>query len=343
MIRAASDAMRCGGHPRLPTPAPTDFSGTLDELCSRYVLPNLPTPAMVAVYHRLFVAYIHEPDSLLLIRQVRGMERRSEYATVEGVRFKATDNAPAWWTHALLLEGCSIAPGAFGEVFRSIPAHMFDVPATMKTANSAGWHVAHIFDVKDGNTAFATWSRTDAIGRCVRNVHPCNYFLLPKTNWQRWGGDGRVVAYFAELYAKRYADVWSEFLTLAGAYDFRGEVPSEPILYSYGAVGKPESRGQSTAPGQGGLSANCASYESARLLFRASVIEPLQPNDAFCVITSKGTFRMTKADFYRVFENVAQSRSYLKNGYYHYPTVPQKAEPFRLPSDGAEDYPSKRS
>jgi hypothetical protein len=224
-----------------------------------------------------------------------------------------------------------------------MPAHMFDVPATMPTANRAGWHIAHVFDVKDGKTAFADWGRADAIGRFVRSVHPCNYFLLPKTNWQRWGGDRRVVAFFAELYAERYGDVWSEFLSLAGRGYFPGDPSSEPIPYVYSAPGSLGSRGRSIAPGEDWASTTYPKYESARLLFRASIIEPLQPSDSFCVITPDGAFKMTKADFHRVFANVVRSRSYLKNGYYHYPTIPQKAEPFRLPSDGAEGHPSKTS
>ena len=70
-------------------------------------------------------------------------------------------------------------------------------------------------------------------------------------------------------------------------------------------------------------------YESTRLLFKADVIEALRPGDRFRVKTPEGTFEMTKADFYRVFDNVVRSRSYSERGIYHYPVVPAKANAFR--------------
>jgi hypothetical protein len=58
------------------------------------------------------------------------------------------------------------------------------------------------------------------------------------------------------------------------------------------------------------------------------VIEPLRDRDTFEVITPHGTFRMSKAEFYRAFANVVRSRSYQEARIYHYPTVPQKARPY---------------
>lgn len=71
-------------------------------------------------------------------------------------------------------------------------------------------------------------------------------------------------------------------------------------------------------------------YEFSRLCFKRDVIEGLAPQDAFRVITPHGVFQMTKADFHRAFPNVAQSRSYLDNGLYHYPKLPARAEEFRI-------------
>ena len=70
-------------------------------------------------------------------------------------------------------------------------------------------------------------------------------------------------------------------------------------------------------------------YSYYRLCFKADIIEPLNESDLFAVHTPKGTFQMTKADFYRVFRNVVISKSYSERGIYHYPTVPNKAKPFR--------------
>ncbi len=66
-------------------------------------------------------------------------------------------------------------------------------------------------------------------------------------------------------------------------------------------------------------------YEFSRLGFKADVIEPLRPDERFRIVTPEGTFEMTKAEFYRDFDNVVRSMSYRDRGLYHYPTTPEKA------------------
>lgn len=73
-----------------------------------------------------------------------------------------------------------------------------------------------------------------------------------------------------------------------------------------------------------------ASYSTPRLRFYADIIEPLAMNDVFEIISPDATWRMTKADFYRVFPNVVASNSYVTARYYHYPKSPAKAEQFRV-------------
>lgn len=72
------------------------------------------------------------------------------------------------------------------------------------------------------------------------------------------------------------------------------------------------------------------SYSAARLRFYADRIEPLAMDSVFEVVTPEGTWRMTKADFYRAFPNVVASDSYQRVRYYHYPKVPRQAEQFRV-------------
>lgn len=74
-------------------------------------------------------------------------------------------------------------------------------------------------------------------------------------------------------------------------------------------------------------------YSSTRLLFRADEIEPLSANDTIVINTPDGTFKMTKADFYRVFSNVVESESYKVHRIYHYRTTPKKAIPFLVNSE----------
>lgn len=335
-----SDARALAGiPPRRPlVPSPNAFSGTLEELWDRFIESNLPTADAVAHFHHELTGYVRERDALLLVRQVRGMERREEYATADGTRLKATDNAPAWWVHYALLQDCRVAPGTFARVVETMPAHLFDVTRTMPaSANSAGWHIAHLFGVKDGSTDFRAWRRADAVVRFIRNIHPCNYGLVPKPEWQRWGGNERVIAFFVERFAARYADVWDEFLRMARADRDTIARVAGPVHYSYdgSATGPtmpaPELERSATSPALGGGIVR-ARYRATRLLFKRDVIEPLAEDGVFEVVTPHGVFAMTKGDFGRVFPSVRQSLSYRERGVYHYATVPKAALAFLVAS-----------
>ena len=71
-------------------------------------------------------------------------------------------------------------------------------------------------------------------------------------------------------------------------------------------------------------------YTSSRLCFKADLIEPLKDNDVFVVHTPNGTFKFTKADFYRVFSNVIETKSYQKGRLYSCKYPPKRALPFLI-------------
>jgi hypothetical protein len=71
-------------------------------------------------------------------------------------------------------------------------------------------------------------------------------------------------------------------------------------------------------------------YRFSRLCFRADVIEPLHEDDTFEVETPVGLFRMTKRQFSESFARLRETKSYAERGIYHFPTVPQRAEKFRV-------------
>jgi len=58
------------------------------------------------------------------------------------------------------------------------------------------------------------------------------------------------------------------------------------------------------------------------------LIEPLGERDSFRVDMPEGSLVMTKREFYSVFANVVQTRSYRDERIYHYPRTPQKALPY---------------
>jgi hypothetical protein len=72
-------------------------------------------------------------------------------------------------------------------------------------------------------------------------------------------------------------------------------------------------------------------YNSARLTFKRDLIEALKPDDIFEVtVNNEGTYRITKRDFYRIFSNVTESKSYQVIGNYNYKKTPSKALQFKL-------------
>jgi hypothetical protein len=325
------------------TASPASFDGNLDDLVRSYILPNLPRPDAVERFHRQLVAYCRQQTPLFLVRRVGETERGREYITSGGDRFRATDNSPAWAVHYALFHEVDVPGDAFARFIEGLPVHMFETSRVLGTSiSTAGWHVAHIYAVGDRDTDFRHWSHVNVIRRFVRNIHPCNYFFVPLANWRQAGSDERLIAYFAHLYAERYAAVWPEFLALAQG----ATIPYQGVLgqlrYAYGASGAaPERIGAepSRMPARAPQAASppttrgqpLVTYRHTRLCFKADQIEPLPMNGSFRVTTNVGTFQMTKAEFYRDFGNVVQTRSYRTPGGYHYPVLPRAAERYRVP------------
>ena len=292
--------------------APATFEGTLSELFERFIEPNLPAPKHVEKLHNKLVEYVAGPDPAFVVRYVKGLERGTVYRTSFGDRLIPSDNAPAWWMHFVTFN-------QFTEVdVAEMPTHMFDVRCT-PNISQARWHVAHILNVKDGNTNWRNWSRQELLRRFIRNVHPCNCFYIPNIVRARYGGDAGVIGFFVARYSERYSSVWQAFLTIAeGAQP--PDAPCPQLVYG-DANG---SRAMSTEE-------VARSYRYSRLCFKADIIEPLAMDDTFEVVTERnGTFRMTKRDFYREFPRVRKTSSYRKYGVYHYPVVPRRVLKYRV-------------
>src|SRR5437660_1692941 len=108
MIRVASDLLRVPRTRRLPT-APVGFDGTLEELYITHIEATLPSADAVASFHSTLVDYLNLPKPLFLIRMMKGTERGQIYSVADGSQFKASDNAPAWWTQAAAFLGAEIS------------------------------------------------------------------------------------------------------------------------------------------------------------------------------------------------------------------------------------------
>ena len=77
-----------------------------------------------------------------------------------------------------------------------------------------------------------------------------------------------------------------------------------------------------------------AKYSAARLTFKRDEIEPLDWHDKIRIFVSNEgcNYEITKKDFYDVFDNVVESKSYKEYGNYNYQKTPSKADQFLVQS-----------
>ncbi len=250
---------------------------------------------------------------------------------------KWTDNSPAWFFHYVLYNDLLIEPASFAALIAATPSHVHDVNKLLPASiNSAGWYVAHIYRVNNGDTKFTEWGEAELIRRFMRNVHPCNHFYVPKGEGTRLGEAEHVIAQFAHWNAQRYAAVWPEFLALAQAAPSRYDEHTGSIDCSFGpqaatATPPPYVPPAATTQHEGSATpAPKVTYKYYRFGFKAEEIEPLQAGDAFRMVTPVGIFQMTKAQFYATFPGVITSKSYRVRGEYHWPKLPAIALQFRI-------------
>jgi hypothetical protein len=208
--------------------APDTFYGLRSDYIAQWLDPVLCDVDEVDRLHLLLARYAQSQSPTLLVRYVTGMKRGEIYQTRAGARLKATDNAPAWWWHSLLFNRLRLDWENLSSFIEAAPWH-FHQMGKWTTINHSGWHAAHIFDVKDGDTDWRAWSRESAVRRFIRNVSPLNVFFVPKTEWRRVGADRHLIAAVAAHYRRRHASVWMDFLRLA---------QGQPEL-AYGAVDGP--------------------------------------------------------------------------------------------------------
>lgn len=324
--------------PNMPV-APDCYEGSLASFVARHSNDLYLPSEVVEAFHHALVRYINNDDPIFLIRTVGQLQRRCDYEN-DVAALRPTDNAPAWHVHAKLFYDGMNAFSDFSRFIECMPCHMFSLRDT-DHANGRGWHYAHIENTNNRDTNWQQFSRKELTRRMVRNFHPCNYFFVPKSNWQETGGQKTVIEWHRSFFAQRYASIWPSFVELAeGSNDACIAADTSFLVRPrlQRATGNlqparpaPTGLPQSEQRPAGRIESDVeVTYHHSRLYFKRDKIEPLKTNDRFRVITRDfGSFSMSKTDFYRVFPNVSESASYTARGEYHYRTPPQHALQFR--------------
>ena len=314
--------------------APQPFIGTWSELYTKFIEPNLPSVEAVRICHDWMRRYADDPASVLPVRLVGSGDRRTrsaqrqEFVTRDGTRLMFADNSPAWVLHAWLTTGYITSYDMFRISMTMIPCHMFDIKKQVRVSmNDFGWYVAHLYPAKNRDTDWKAWSRAEVQRRFYLTLHPCNIFFVPGTRNSDRGENPSVIGFAADRYAEGYGPVWADFVEVIGGKP----LPTVPDFgeHMVHIVSSPrEPPAPPIPPSLNGTT--LVRYPATRLAFRGSAIEPLGLDDSFQVDTPVGSFRFTKRQFYDEFPGVVRSTSYRLNGLYHYPSLPRRAERYRV-------------
>lgn len=256
--------------------APRNAIIPIDELFDKYIQKLLISEQEMECFHKSIVKHYKTDDPTYLIRQIKQQERGSVFRNDLENKIKPTDNSPSWWLHYNLYHNTMNDFSTFDEFYDNIPCHIFDIKLKEHVSN-AGWHVAHIFNAKDYKTNVDDWEQDELLKRTLRNIHPCNYFFLPKTNWQKNGNDNDVIAYFYDKFNQKYSSVFEEFESIVNPDGQRFKITQSEILID---TFKREKEKNTTLKNNQKESLNKGRWPNKkaikRLAFYASEIEKLQ-------------------------------------------------------------------
>lgn len=231
------------------------------------------------------------------------------------------DNTTAVWAYTLALESetptleevtATVAAGGIPFTFRGLRGRFARFYAM-------GWKLAHIEDV-----GLNTRAPLESLPIAVLEAHfrklvmPSNMFAVPK----HWAGLGEV----PEIIDAFRAAAAREGQNLNAPEATQGdEVLVENVARDLArAAVVPQIEASNEAR-------PVASYEASRLLFKSAIIDPLEDDELFQVVTPQGVFAMTKRQFLTTFRNVVETSSYRDGGVYSYSTTPAKALQYLRP------------
>ncbi len=117
--------------------------------------------------------------------------------------------------------------------------------------------------------------------------------------------------------------------TLAAQAALRPKEPPRPPTVTVAPPSRPRTPSAKKAPMAMPRRGLAASWSAPKLTFYRHKIEPLAPKQSFKVtVEGTGDFEITKEDFLAQFNDVVMSPSYIREGLFSYPKVPDKARRF---------------
>jgi hypothetical protein len=227
----------------------------------------------------------------------------------------------------------SLRPENASELFADVPTHFFEVAAG-PTLNRAEFHLAHVLDVGDRNTRWELWDRNQTATRMLRNLHPCNWFLLGKPDWRRAGADPEIIAWIEHTYAHRYGEVVETFRRTVGAPMPPDSAPSDPV-YRYRKADPTVAPRITRNPAPEPRRRNGKATENPRRLNRPAIWQDLLGKDIDLLIRLHTTCYAVPHDALAAWvgENTRAlaTESWQRKGHYSWPKVSEKMQGFLDP------------
>lgn len=221
--------------------APQSYAGAFSAFMAQHALPAFPSVERILAFDAYLQRHFERASPCFLVRKVSELERRTVQHNSRGCTLVPTDNSPAWWLHCYLLSSLPF-PDDTEVFFRAVPTHMHDI-RLRDSLSKAGFHLAHVTNVNNRDTRWQTWDADEASRRMTLNIHPWNWFLIAKSEWQQHGGRRDLIAFIEQANSERYGDRylrWRQRLgigpvvakssdTPAYAYNLASRVPPKPI------------------------------------------------------------------------------------------------------------------
>jgi hypothetical protein len=304
---------------------PERFDGDFAGFYCGFVEPNLPALERVKAFDAFLSIYLSSDRPVHIVRQVRGQERGALYMTARGDVLMPSDNAPGWWLHAFLL-GEQPIEGASAQFFAEVPTHMFGIVGS-ETLNSAGYHLAHIVPVKNRDLDWTNWTRAELQRRFLLNIHPCNWFLIAKTEWHRNGARADITAWIKTAYAERYGELYQTFVRRVGNSDQAPDLRPGSPDYKFHPKAGGEGIQHRRAPRRRASGDGSDSSPHIRSLNRPGVVRELVGKGVILNITTVGKRFVVPhdelLDWVKANTNVPNTRSWLHAGNYNWPRPTQ--------------------
>lgn len=349
-----------------------DFPISLEDLFLDHIVHALPSYKNIVYWHNLLMEYVNDGNAPLLIRKQTIDKKDCRGKIIAGkssnVEMLFADNGPAWAVLKYCFYGNRPSLSEWKDMVSNldIPCHRNDISKKINNDhhNARGWHIAHIEKINDGSNPHL-WNKSEIRQKCLKFLHPLNYFPFPLDVWRQYGGNLTILSYIKKHYNSKYCEIRKELLEhiaieepylqidsiteeersfMISNHQIENNIPeNEKANVTIINIEELKSLHFDKEPKNiklsDGRTAVCWSY--SRLIFYRDPIEKLRnlndiilinivPSEKSGVHYDPALILISKNDFYKDFGNITKTKSYQDSGKYHYSRPPENIRKYYL-------------